>query len=111
MNSLEIQHPIYGKIPLLKRWSGTGLNPQSGSGYAVKAVTSSHGPSERFTADLANLDASTLNTVTGQSGNLFSPYYLDQWRAWYGGTTFTLPFSIRAVQTSAQHRLILQPGK
>ncbi len=111
MNSIEIQHPIFGKVPFLRRWSGTGVNPQSGSGYAVKAVTSSHGPSERFTADLANLDASTLNTVTGQSGNLFSPYYLDQWKAWYGGTTFNLPFSIRAVQTSAEHRLVLQPGK
>ena len=92
-NAIEIQHPILGKIPVIKRWSGPGVQEQSGSGFTVKAVTRHHGPSERFTANLADLDQSTLNTVTGQGGNFLSPYYMDQWKAWYEGTTFTLPFS------------------
>jgi len=110
-NAVEIQHPILGKIPILSHWSGPGVKEQSGSGYTVKAVSRRHGPSERFTANLADLDQSTLNTVTGQGGNFLSPYYMDQWQAWYEGTTFTLPFSEKAVQTSKTHQLILEPDR
>jgi len=110
-NAVEIQHPVLGKIPLLKYWSGPGVQEQSGSGYTVKAVTHRHGPSERFTANLADLDQSNLNIVTGQAGNFLSPYYMDQWKAWYEGTTFTLPFSLKAVEATKTHRLMLEPGK
>jgi penicillin G amidase len=108
-NTVTIQNPVLGKIPILRRWTGPGEQPQSGSGYTVKAAGRNHGPSERFTADLSNLDASTLNVVTGQSGNFLSPYYMDQWQAWYTGYTFVLPFSKLAVEESATHRLLLEP--
>jgi penicillin amidase len=110
-NAVEIQHPILGKIPVINRWAGPGLRPQAGSGYTVKAVSRHHGPSERFTANLADLDQSTLNVVTGQSGNFLSPYYMDQWKAWYEGSTFLLPFTSSAVNASRTHRLILEPGQ
>jgi penicillin amidase len=106
---VEIQHPIFGKIPLPRRWAGPGVQPQSGSEYSVKAVSRSHGPSERMTVDLANLDQSTLNLVTGEAGNLFSPYYLDQWKAWYEGFTFAWPFSGPAVDKARTHQLVLEP--
>jgi penicillin amidase len=108
---VEIQHPILGRIPVVQRWSGPGIQPQSGSGYAVKAVSRSHGPSERLTVDLSDLDQSTLNLVTGEAGNFLSPYYMDQWRAWYEGYTFTLPYSERAVAASRQHELVMEPKK
>jgi penicillin amidase len=108
-NAVEIQHPILGKIPVLKYWAEPGVQEQSGSGYTVKAVTRHHGPSERFTANLADLDQSTLNVVTGQGGNFLSPYYMDQWKAWYEGTTFALPFSAQAVEAAKAHRLVLEP--
>jgi penicillin G amidase len=108
-NAVEIQHPILGRIPLIRQWSGPGVKEQSGSGYTVKAVTRHHGPSERFTANLADLDQSTLNLVTGEAGNFLSPYYMDQWKAWYEGTTFTLPFSAKAVEVARTHRLVLEP--
>jgi penicillin amidase len=108
-NAVDIQHPILGRIPLLKHWSGPGVQEQSGSGYTVKAVSRHHGPSERFTANLADLDQSTLNLVTGEAGNFLSPYYLDQWKNWYEGTTLTLPFSKEAVQNSKAHQLQLEP--
>ncbi|MGC2551434.1 MAG: penicillin acylase family protein [Candidatus Sulfotelmatobacter sp.] len=111
INAVDIEHPVLGKIPGLRRWSGPGIKEQSGSGYTVKAVTPHHGPSERFTANLADLDQSTLNTVTGQGGNFLSPYYMDQWKAWYEGFTFTLPFSEHAVKATAAHRLLLQPRR
>ncbi|MFY9743557.1 MAG: penicillin acylase family protein [Candidatus Sulfotelmatobacter sp.] len=111
VNEVAIEHPILSKIPLLGRWAAPGIQEQSGSKYTVKAVTRYQGPSERFTANLADLDDSTLNLVTGEAGNFMSPYYMDQWHAWYEGTTFTLPFTPRAVNARAAHRLILQPEK
>ena len=111
MNAVEIEHPVLGKIPLIRRWAAPGVNEQSGSGYTVKAVTAHHGPSERFTANMGDLDQSTLNTVTGQAGNFLSPYYMDQWKAWYEGSTFTLPFTSQAVESTGAHRLVLEPGK
>lgn len=110
-NAVNIQHPILGKIPILSHWSGPGLKEQSGSGYTVKAVSPHHGPSERFTANLADLDHSTLNVVTGQSGNFLSPYYMDQWKAWYEGTTLALPFTATAVRANGVHTLVLGPSK
>jgi penicillin G amidase len=110
-NAVDIEHPILGKIPIVRHWSGPGQKEQSGSGYTVKAVTPTHGPSERFTANLADLDQSTLNIVTGQGGNFLSPYYMDQWKAWYEGTTFTLPFSAHAVEAAKSHRLVMVPLK
>jgi penicillin G amidase len=111
VNEVEIEHPVLGKIPLVRRWAAPGIKEQSGSGFTVKAVTRHHGPSERFTANLADLDESTLNLVTGEAGNFLSPYYMDQWGAWYEGTTFTLPFTSQAVNTTAAHRLVLHPEK
>jgi penicillin amidase len=111
VNALDIEHPVLGKIPLIGRWTAPGEREQSGSGYTVKAVTRHHGPSERFTANLADLDQSTLNTVTGQGGNFLSPYYMDQWNAWYQGSTFALPFSSQAVEASRAHRLVLESAR
>jgi penicillin amidase len=108
-NAVEIQHPIFGKIPLLRRWTGPGVQPQFGSSYTVKAVSRSHGPSERMTVDLADLDKSTLNLVTGEAGNFLSLFYMDQWKAWYEGYTFTLPFSAPAVERARAYRLLLEP--
>jgi penicillin amidase len=111
LNAVEIQHPLLGRIPGLRSWTGPGVHEQSGSGYTVKAVTKHHGPSERFTANLADLDQSTLNVVTGQAGDFLSPHYMDQWEAWYEGTTFTLPFTPEAVEAAKTHQLMLVPGK
>jgi penicillin amidase len=110
-NPVEIEHPIFRNIPLLRDWVQPGLRPQSGSEYTVKAVSRSHGPSERMTVDLANLDQSTLNLVTGEAGNLLSPYSMDQWRAWYEGFTFLWPFSEAAVEKARAHELLLEPKR
>ena len=108
---LEIRHLVLSRLPIVGKWTGPGVTPQSGGSFTVKQVGRSFGPSERFTADFSNLDQSTLNTVTGQGGVFLSPYYMDQWEAWYEGRTFTLPFSKEAVQRSRAHELVLEPGR
>jgi len=108
-NPIQIQNPVLGQIPLLSRWTGPGAQPQSGSPYTVKAAAKLWGPSERITVDLADLDHSTLNLVTGEAGNFLSPYYLDQWNAWYSNFTFPWPFSPAAVDKSKTHQIKLEP--
>jgi penicillin amidase len=108
---LEINHPLFGKVPWLRRRTGTGQVAQSGNSYTVKQVRSNFGPSERMTVDCADFDHSTLNLVNGQSEQVFSPHYMDQWKAWYGGTTFTLPFSAAAIAQAKAHVLVLKPGR
>ncbi len=106
---LALQHPIFGKVPVLRHWSGPDRVPQAGDGYTVKATGSTIGPSERMTIDLANLDESIFNVLTGQSGQLFSPHYMDQWQAWYQGFSFPMPFSNEAVSRAKVHELELVP--
>lgn len=108
---IDIEHPILSRIPVLGRWTGPGLHPQSGGGYTVKQVGKTFGPSERLTVNLAALDQSTLNTVTGQSGNFSSPYYMDQWNTWYEGTTMPFPFSPEAIERTKAHELVLKSPK
>ncbi len=106
---LELNHPVLGTLPLISRWTGPGTVPQSGGSFTVKQVGRHFGPSERMTVDFADLDASTLNIVMGESGQFLSPYYNDQWHAWYNGTTFALPFSENAVAAARHHQLTLTP--
>ena len=106
---IDIEHPVLGRLPLIARWTGPGLHDQSGGGLTVKQVGRTFGPSERYTADLSDFDQSTLNTVTGQGGNFLSPYYMDQWNAWYEGTTFSIPFSKQAVEKARAHEVELKP--
>lgn len=108
-STVLIAHPIFGKIPWLKKYASTPRLPMSGNGTTVQQVGTNFAPSERFTADFADLDHSTLNIVNGQSGNLFSPYFNDQFTAWYGGTTFRLPFHPETVSATGKHRLQLVP--
>jgi len=106
---VEINHPVLGRLPLIGEFTGPGRHPLSGDHYTVKQVAREFGPSERMTLNFANLDQSTLNVVTGESGVFLSPHYMDQWTAWYGGSTFGLPFSEAAVARHRAHETVLVP--
>jgi penicillin amidase len=112
-HTVDIEHPIFDQSEALRdlfgQPTGTGNQPQSGDGTTVKQVGHTFGPSERFTADFANLDQSTLNLVAGESGNPDSPWFLDQFPAWYHGTTYLFPYSDAAVNAATTHSLKLVP--
>ena len=76
----------------------------------VKQVDRNFGPSERFTADFSDLDNSTMNLVLGESGDPASPWFLDQWPAWYHGATYPMPFSTETVRLATTHILTLRPN-
>ena len=110
---VDIEHPIYSQSPLLSMVlgmkTGTGIQEQSGDTSTVKQVGRKFGPSERLTVDFSDIDNSTLNVVLGQSANPASEWFMDQWPAWYHGTTFVMPFSAAATKIATRHTLTLVP--
>jgi penicillin G amidase len=109
---VSISHPVFNGLPILHghmNVAGPGTKPQSGGGYTVKQVGRGFGPSERMTVDFSNLDASTFNLVLGESGQPFSPHYMDHWDAWYNNKTFPLAFTDAGVQATKMHQLRLEP--
>ena len=106
---VDIEHPLADLLPLISRIAGTGPQPLSGDATTVKQVGRSFGPSQRFTMDWSNVDASTENIALGESGNPYSPYFRDQWDDYYRGTTFSLPFTDSAVAAQTKHQLHLLP--
>jgi penicillin amidase len=107
---LTFHHPLSGALPYLNRFFDVGPYPQSGTATTVKATTSGHGPSMRMVVDFSNLDNSVQNITLGESGQVFSPYYRDQFEAWYSGRSFPMLFNDPAVDSGAAHRLILEPA-
>ena len=107
-HTIAFPHPLYSMIPFFG-WTGIPPHPQSGGTTTVKQVGRAFGPSQRFTMDWSDVDASTENIVMGQSGDPVSPYYRDQWPAWYGAATFALPFTPTAVNAATEHTLQLTP--
>jgi penicillin amidase len=109
VHRIDIKHPFWSHFPILKKHAGPGSQPWSGDKQTIKQVTEKFGPSERLTVDFANLDATMLDIVNGQSGNIFDDHYDDQWDAYYHGRSFPLPFTAESVQKAAAHHLRLEP--
>jgi penicillin G amidase len=109
-NRIIFRHPLSGALPLVGRFFDVGPYMQSGTSTTVKATTSTHGPSMRMVVDFSNFDNSVQNITLGESGQVTSPYYKDQFNAWYEGTSFPMLFSDQAVDSHTVHRLTLTPA-
>ncbi len=98
---IAINHPVMHTvtssryvswIPGAANYFDIGPLPISGSPTSVKQITPKLAPSMRMDADLADWDRSLLNVQIGESGQIFSSHYRDQWQAWYNGTSFPMLF-------------------
>ncbi len=108
-HTMQLNHPIYSSSWLLRRLSGqTGSSAVGlpGNGFTVRAASGPHGASERFVADLAELESSTMTLPQGESGNPGSSWYLDEWPSWTAGRPLPLPF---VNTTGPTHTLTLTP--
>lgn len=76
-----------------------------GESYATTTV-----PSMRMVVDLADLDASSWNHLTGASGHAFNKHYTDQTANWAKGVQKPWPFSKAAVAKATVDTLVLKPG-
>jgi penicillin amidase len=87
-----INNPVMQRVPVIGKYFNIGLAPMSGSGRTVKQTTRSLAPSMRMTADLADWDRSLLNLQIGQSGQVFSRHYRDEWEAFYYARSFPMEY-------------------
>jgi penicillin amidase len=108
LNSLDMLHPI-GREGFLKHLLSITGKPQSGTGYSVRAATKRHGPSMRFIANLANWDDSILLIPAGESGQVGSAHYTDEFSYWYEGKPIFSPYSDAAEAKARKHTLTLKP--
>jgi penicillin amidase len=69
----------------------------------VKQTTARLGPSMRMAADLSDWEKSRLNVLIGQSGQILSRHYRDEWENYYVGLSFPMPY--RKVEAKAMLRL------
>ena len=108
-NILRMNHPL-GRSGILERALSIGPLPISGSAFSVKQIAPTFGPAMRFVADLADWDAALMNITSGESGQVLSANYRDQFPAWYDGRGVPSAFTDAAEQPKDVHRLRLLPA-
>ena len=91
-NELMIRQPVGGRLPLVGGYFNIGPTPMSGASTTVKQTTRTLGPSMRMIADLSAWDESLNNITVGESGQILSAHYKDQWEAYYSGRSFPMQF-------------------
>jgi penicillin amidase len=89
---VTIPHPVMHQIRWIGHYFDIGPVPMSGSSFTVKQTTLRLAPSMRMTADFADWDNSRLNILTGQSGQILSSHYRDQWPSYYVGRSFPMQY-------------------
>jgi penicillin amidase len=90
---LFLGNPVGSHLPLAAGFFDIGPVTMSGSPTTVKQLTGNLGPSMRLEADLADWDRSLLEGTTGQSGEVLSRHYKDQWEHYYYAQSFPMQFS------------------
>jgi penicillin amidase len=104
-------------IGLLENLFNSKTIPARGDGYTVDAASFDYnqpfemgaGVSQRYIADLSNLDNSRIVHTTGQSGQLFHPNRDDMIPLWQNIEYHAMPFSRDAVEANAKAILTLTP--
>lgn len=107
---LTFHHPLAGSLPLVGRYLNAGPVPQAGTQTTVKQTTPTVGPSMRLVVDFSDFEKSVQNITLGESGQVLSPYYKDQFDAWYNGRSFPMLFGDHAVEAGTSHLLVLEPA-
>jgi len=105
--NVTINNPVTHQIPLVGKYFDIGRVPMSGSGTSIKQTTRALAPSMRMNADTADWQRSLLNVTTGESGQILSSHYKDQWPDYYNGRSY--PMQFRSVQ--AESTLVFRAAK
>ena len=104
-NELTLKHPVGNELPLVGGYFNIGPVEMSGSSTTIKQTTERLGPSMRFVADLSDWDRSLNNITTGESGQILSRHYTDQWDAYYAARSFPMQFN----KVDARQTLVVNP--
>lgn len=119
LHTMTFVHQPLGQsgIGPLESLFNTQAIPARGDNFTVDAASFSyeqpfamiHGASQRYIADLNNLDASQTVHTTGQSGHLFHPHREDFIPLWQDVDYHPMPFSHEAVEANVESILTLMP--
>jgi penicillin amidase len=104
-NQLLIAHPVLSRLPLVGKYFNIGPVEQTGSTTTVQQTTPRMGPSMRLAVDFADLEKSLLVVPAGESGQVLSGHYKDQWEAWSQGRGFPMQFK----KVEVRSRLVFEP--
>jgi penicillin amidase len=114
-HAATFRHPIYDKVPLLRRWGSAAVGPVAGdpqtpfaTGFLDTLETGS-GPVHRYVIDLADWESHRQMVAVGQSGHLGHRNYRDQRRLWRGGGLHPVPWCTPAIDAYAERVLRLVP--
>jgi penicillin G amidase len=107
-NALQSLHPI-GQEGVLKFIFSLPDRAQPGTGYSIRAAHPRMGPSERFVANPADWDKTIQLISTGESGQVGSSHYSDQFSYWFEGKAIWSPFTDAAEKAATKHTLVLKP--
>ena len=112
-------HTPFGDFP----WLGSIFNREveaSGGAFTIRRgdfrfasarpYAATHGSGYRAIYDLAHPDNSLYVITTGESGNIFSPYYDDMIPLWAHGDYLRIPTAQAEIEKTAKYRLTLQPS-
>lgn len=102
---IRIDHPVIHQVPMIGTYFDIGPVPMSGSPSSPKQTTARLAPSMRMDADLSNWDRSLLNITIGQSGQIFSGHYRDEWEHYYYAQSYPMQFD----KVAAKSTLTFQP--
>ena len=108
---VTFENPLWRQVPVINRLLRRAL-PDDGDNATVDNATPVpslsgdypviHGPSMRFSIDMAQPLVPVFALAGGQSGNPLSPHYDDQLPAWRDGNA-------KPIATTLTHHLLLQP--
>jgi penicillin amidase len=101
---IHIDHPVIHQVPVLGPYFDISRAPMSGSPTTVKQTNMRLAPSMRLNADLGDWEKSLLNITTGQSGEILSRHYRDQWPSYYFGTSFPMQFQKVEAKSTLEFR-------
>jgi penicillin amidase len=104
---VRIENPIIHRVPTIGTYFDIGPVPMSGGSSTPKQTTQRLAPSMRMNADLGDWERSLLNETIGQSGQIFSSHYRDQWDHYYYAQSYPMPFG----KVEAKSTLELRPDR
>ena len=105
---VEFKHPL-GRFWPLTTLLNTGPTPQPGTPLTIKQTSSRVGVSMRMVVDFSDLDQSLNNVTLGQSGQVFSAFYRDQFTHWLQAQSYPMLFTVKQIRKAATATLRLLP--
>ena len=101
---VAINNPVMHQVPLVGKYFDIGPVPMSGSTTTVKQTSRTLAPSMRMNADLADWDRGLLNLPIGESGQILSSHYKDQWNDYYNARSYPMQFGKVEAKSTLEFR-------